>query len=303
MKHIFPNFSKLTLASKNIIEKLIINYPPFSDFTFTSLWTYNTNESVEYSILNDNLVIKFQDYITQEFFYSFIGSNKIVETTEILLKFSIKKGLDPKLKLIPHSVIESEPRLNRYFLITEDPDNHDYIISASNMANLPKKIYENKRYYVNRFGKKYPDHIVRELDLSDKNHQKQMIGLFERWINVSKHSAEDSQNELNAFKRLLNSIKSLKVGGMGIFIDKKLSAFTTFEIVHKGYGMAIFEKANNNFEDIYTKIAHLGAVNLHKKGVIHINFEQDLGIEGLRKAKTLWKPTHFLKKYIISPKK
>lgn len=303
MTFAFPHFKKISLSHKNTIEKLIDKYPPFSDFTFTSLWTYNTGGNAEFSILNDNFVVKFQDYITNKTFFSFMGSCKPIHTALTLLDFSIKQGIDPILKLIPQTVIHVDPGIHEHVRIVEDPDNHDYIISAKDLATLPKYKYEKKGYLIRRFGRKYPHHTVNRLDLASKKVQSEMRALFYRWEKVSKHPRSDTQNELNAFNRMLSSSRQLGVSGTGIYHEGELIAFTTYEVVHQDYGMALFEKADKTYTDIYTAITYAGALHLYELGVKHINFEQDLGIEGLRAAKNLWKPTHFLKKYIITPVK
>jgi hypothetical protein len=299
----FPSFHKISLTHRGLIESLIEKHPPFSDFTFTSLWTYNTEDHIEFSILNDNFVVKFQDYITNAPFYSFIGSKKPIHTALTLLDYSIQNGLEPILKLIPQSVIHLDPAVQHQLDVTEDLNNHDYIISAKDLALLDKVKYDKKGYLVRRFGRKYPDHVVKKLDLSDHSTQEDMKRLFHTWENVTNHNQEDTKNEFDAFSRMLTSSKILNIYGTGIYIHEKMIAFTTYEKVHQGYGMALFEKADKTYKDIYTAICFAGAKHLHELGVTHINFEQDLGIEGLRAAKSLWKPTHFLKKYIISPKK
>ena len=62
----FPNFKKLGLEDKPLIESFVKRYLPYSDFNFVSLWSYDTDNSYEISYLNKNLVIKQDDYITNE---------------------------------------------------------------------------------------------------------------------------------------------------------------------------------------------------------------------------------------------
>lgn len=297
----FPYFKKIKFSDKLIINHLTKEFPPYSDFTFTSLWTYNTENNVEFSILNDNLVVKFQDYIDKKPFYSFIGKNKIEDTVNKITSFSHKKGLSKYLKLIPEVVVKSEPKLKNKYHITEDIDNHDYIISAKELAFLDRVRYKKKRYLVGRFKKKHPSHSVIKLDLTDKQVVKQMISLFNLWEQVNNLEKKHTEVEKIAFIRMLSKAKELNVQGTGIYIENKLAAFTTYEVVHNKYAIALFEKADRRFTDIYSALNHHGAIHLYELGCTYINFEQDLGKEGLRKAKKLWKPTHFLKKYILKP--
>jgi len=84
-----------------------------------------------------------------------------------------------------------------------------------------------------------------------------------------------------------------------LFIKDRLIAFTFYEKVHQGYAMALFEKASRHYADAYTVICHEGAKHALELGCQYLNFEQDLGIKGLRMAKSLWKPVHYLYKYTL----
>ena len=86
----FPYFQKLTLKQQKAIEVKLLPFPPYSDFTFTSLYTYNTNRSVEISTLHGNLVVKFEDYLDRQPFYSFLGSHKVIDTADKLLNYNIE---------------------------------------------------------------------------------------------------------------------------------------------------------------------------------------------------------------------
>src|SRR5579872_6060880 len=102
---LYPQFDILDLSSKTLIEDYVRPFEPYSDYNFTSLWAYNISNTVSYSFLYDNLIIKFSDYISSEPFYSFLGTNHITETINQLLAKSTNEHLDEKLKLIPEIVV------------------------------------------------------------------------------------------------------------------------------------------------------------------------------------------------------
>ena len=101
----FPEFKKLELSDKEEIQKMTQKYPPYSDFNFVSMWSWDIKGEMRISVLNENLVVRFTDYITGKLFYSFLGDNEVSETAKKLLDLSKAEGLTPELKLIPeHSV-------------------------------------------------------------------------------------------------------------------------------------------------------------------------------------------------------
>ncbi len=106
----FPNFKKLELTDKEDVEKITSKFPPYSDFNFISMWSWDTKGEMRISQLNNNFVVRFTDYLTGEPFYSFLGDNKVNETAEALLELSKKEKVMPKLQLLPEESIKK----NRY---------------------------------------------------------------------------------------------------------------------------------------------------------------------------------------------
>src|SRR3990167_9981485 len=102
----FPHFKKLELADKKDVEKFTQKYPPYSDFNFVSMWSWDIKGEMRLSTLNNNLVVRFTDYLTGEPFYSFLGDNKVNETAEKLLDFTLEEEIKPKLHLIADETAE-----------------------------------------------------------------------------------------------------------------------------------------------------------------------------------------------------
>src|SRR3989344_6357117 len=102
----FPEFKNLELSDKEDVEKFTGKFPPYSDFNFVSMWSWDIKGEMRLSMLNENLVVRFTDYLTGEPFYSFLGDNKVNETVEELLEFSKKESLPLELKLIPEEVVK-----------------------------------------------------------------------------------------------------------------------------------------------------------------------------------------------------
>lgn len=298
----FPKFEKLSLAHKKDIEKIVKQHLPYSDYNFVSLFSYNTLEKNEVSMLNGNLVVKFHDYITLDPFYSFLGKNNVKKTIEKLLKHAAKEGLKKELKLIPESVVSSQEELHRSYTIKEDPDNFDYILSVEEMSTLKGNKHGAKRNFVNRFLKNYSSHTIMHLNLKDKKTQEEIEKLFLQWGKMQTRTREEITVELEAIRRLFRHLAHFPLITVGVYVDKKLIAFSINEVVHQKHGVIHFEKADISYVGAFQYLKRETATYLKEKGCEFINYEQDLGIIGLRKAKQSWHPITYLKKYAITKK-
>lgn len=305
----FPQFKNLELSDKKEIEKITKKYPPYSDFNFVSMWSWDIKGEMRISILNDNLVVRFTDYITGEQFYSFLGDNKVNETSEKLLELSKKEGLEPKLKLIPEDSLKGLD-LNK-FKAEEDRNHFDYIFSHKNLSFYEGHDFCKHRNFVRRFEKKHKYEII-TLNLVEEINKKILLNLIEYWINIQKNKKDandedhiqlnDLKNEFVAFKKLLSApadfLKPLIC--LSLFVDGMLSGFIVNEKISKDYSLAHFGKANTNYEGVYHFLMQKNSRIFLDLGINYLNHEQDLGLQNLRYSKTKYRPTHFLKKYTVA---
>src|ERR1043165_3627696 len=100
----FPEFKFLEWNDKDNVEKLTKEFPPYSDYNFVSMWSWNTRKKMQVSQLNGNLVLLFYDYVTETPFLSFIGRNDVDDTALKLIDYSIQHYSTGILKLIPKTV-------------------------------------------------------------------------------------------------------------------------------------------------------------------------------------------------------
>ena len=296
----FPKFKKIELGDKENIEKITRYYPPYSDFNFDSLWTWDINNKVKISILNGNLVVRFNDYLTREPFFSFIGDKKVVATIEVLLAHSKANGMLEKLRLLPEVNFSREIKnLNKYMFI-EDRDSFDYIYSNQNLATFPGFEFSQCRKMCNRFITRNKNIEVRDLDLASIDNRMQVLDLNHRW-KANKEVDYDSENEKEALNRLLSSADNLSLINVGVFINNELVAFTINEKTSKRFALSHFAKFDIKYVGVYTYSMKVTGERLLKESYEYMNCEQDLGLQGLRKAKQALRPVFFLRKYTLTP--
>jgi uncharacterized protein len=299
----FPEFKHIEISDKNEVESLTSKYPVYSDYNFVSLFSWDTEEEVELSLLNNNLVVKFTDYIDGHPFYSFIGAQEVDLTIETLLNHAATSNIDSRLKLIPEIVVKSLEHPDRY-IIEEDRDNFDYIFSIEFLSNLEGNKSARRRNLINNYHKRYGHTTeVKKIDVLNKSTQAEIMRLFEDWEKQKKVPAEDSISEQKALRKLLAHAHHLNLSATGIYVDKKLVAFSINEPLSQDFSIGHFEKADLQYLGIFQYLNFHTVQHLLDEGAKYVNGEQDLGIQGLRSAKESMRPVDFLKKYTISFKR
>ncbi len=297
---VFPNFEPLSLGHKDIVNKLVAKFPPYSDFNFVSLHSWNIDNSMKVSSLNNNLVVWFKDYTSKKAFLSFIGDTLVDETLRTLLDYALANSLHHELHLIPEHVVKEIKRPEK-FNIKEDRDAHDYIVMALKFSELKGNNYASKRHGINNFNANFAGRVELKKLVVDDQAVNDINNIFHKWRQDSDKTHQETENELKAIQRLLNDAQHFNLQVLGVYMDDTLVAYSIYEIADR-YAIGHFEKALKTHPGLYDYLKHQTAMNLHRQGVKYINYEQDLGIEGLRKTKLLLHPEHFLKKYTVSYK-
>ncbi len=191
------------------------------------------------------------------------------------------------------------------FLVKEEVDLKDYIYDGEELRTLPGKKFHKKKNLVNKFMKTYEGRWeYRTLCCKAKD---DILDFLDKWYG-NRTSDEDNADEslefeVRGIKEVLKgcfSLEHFKAGG--IYIDGKLEAFSIGALnPREDMACISIEKANPKIPGIYQVINQQFIVN-EFPNVKLVNREDDLGLEGLRKAKTSYNPCCFERKYMVLQK-
>ena len=187
------------------------------------------------------------------------------------------------------------------FDYTEERDLFDYVYDGDSMRELKGRKNVKKRNHINYFLKEYEGRF--EYRLLDENDFDACLKLVEEWTSNKEENGqvdEEMEEELIGIKKLFNSFPVIKdkLKIAGIFIDGKLEAFTMGEYLNPNMALIHIEKATPSIRGLYPYINQQFLVN-EFSDVEFVNREEDLGIEGLRKAKLSYHPVKFVEKYTV----
>ena len=172
----------------------------------------------------------------------------------------------------------------------------DYVYSIDKLADLPGRKYQRKRNHVNRFYQDHPDCKIAEIDETMLPAVKAMA---EAWY--EKRLAADPQGdyhmERTALHRALENWAELGLTGLVLMEKDEIIAMTAGSFLNETTFDVHFEKALD--DGAYAVINQAFARHLREKypALQWLNREDDMGIEGLRKAKLSYNPHHMVEKY------
>lgn len=292
----FPIFKNLELDDRKQIESIANNFPPYSDFNLTSLWIWDVHHTMKVSQLNENIVILFNDYLSNRLFLSFIGSKRLQETASQLLDFSKENYQTDFLRLVPEEVARALP--SSQFSIISDKDSYDYIYFIPDLAMMDILWKEGLSKNIKQFLKIHPtyqvsEHRVQEAPKTECEH------LFIKWANNKQIENCFDTNEYKAFQRLFQ-LTDDNIRVICLRLHNVLAGFTVYEIMPNDFVISHFAKSDVERHRAINDILNWEeAKNLEAKGLKHFNWEQDLGIPGLRQSKEKYRPCFWLEKFTV----
>lgn len=179
------------------------------------------------------------------------------------------------------------------FVFSHDDGDNDYIYNVSDLANLSGKKYHGKRNHISNFKRNNPDWTYEEIT---EENISECIELHSNWIYDKDENEADYSFEFEAVLNGFENYKTLGMLGGIIKVESKAIAYTYGEPLNESCFVTHFEKAPADIQGAYAIINQEFAKRLLEKGYEYVNREEDLGLEGLRKAKQSYRPVLWLNK-------
>jgi hypothetical protein len=175
----------------------------------------------------------------------------------------------------------------------------DYLYLRTSLSTLSGKALQPKRNHVNKFLKTYPDWEYLPIL---PEHIGECLELERLWCiaNGCDQNAGLGQ-ERRAVTYALEHFSELGLSGGLLRVGGRIVAFTFgMPINHDTFGVHV-EKADSSIDGAYAMINREFARRIPER-FVYVNREEDLGLEGLRKAKLSYHPAILLNKYTVREK-
>lgn len=285
-------FSKPTIEDKAWVDECFRYVNSFNcEYTFGNLFVWSTAYRTEIACFEGFMICRWGK--APDYKYSLpIGKGNFKKAVEEIIADAKSFGIKP----VMYGVTENFKKLldeyfpNKFDYIYDEGD-FDYIYSVEKMASLSGKKYHGKRNHITNFKKNHPDWSFEIIDSSNIN---ECIELHSNWINTH----EDDSDYSFEFEAVLTAFENYEklgfVGGI-LKVDGNAIAYTMGERHSDELFVTHFEKAPPEIQGAYPIINQEFTKNC-LMDYQFVNREEDLGIEGLRKAKQSYNPEILLKK-------
>lgn len=178
------------------------------------------------------------------------------------------------------------------FALTEDRGNFDYVYSMEDLRTLRGKRFHGKRNHINQFLSQYTyEYVALTPDMFPA-----CMALYEEWLEGKNPAEHGILGEQEAIRMGLMHMEALGLVGGGILVGGKLRAFSLGERIDEEMAVIHIEKADANMPGLYPLINREFVAHAWKDAK-YINREEDMDIEGLRKAKLSYYPAYLLEKF------
>lgn len=176
-------------------------------------------------------------------------------------------------------------------------NSYDYVYEIEKLATLKGRKYHRKRNHYHRFCKNHPDFRIEPITSANLS---QIADFAHTWyINKQAENPEENfAHEQQAFERGIANYERLRLDGIVLLHNEEILAFSMGNPLSEDTFDVNFEKARWDVEGAYTAINCEFAKYIQTKypHILYLDREEDMGVEGLRKAKESYFPHHMIQR-------
>lgn len=293
-------FRKPKLEDKEWINEYFKKERPQNcEYTFSNTLLWAPHYNMEFAVLEGMLVFRLQ---SENYAYSFpIGGGDYKKVIDILLEYHTTNF--PEQQFVMYLVTPDKFKILEAvypdkFQISYDRDSADYIYETDKLIKLPGKKYHGKRNHIHRFkdSENWSYESMSITNIAD------CMKMAQQWrIDNNCDEDEDKSAEMCVTLCSLKLFQELDLIGGVLRLNGEVIAFTMGEPVNDEIFVTHIEKAYADIQGAYAMINQQFAEH-ELSEYKYINREEDMGSEGLRKAKLSYRPAFLLEKGIATMK-
>ena len=283
----YPDFKPVGLEDQAVLKEYLEREASgVCELNFANIFIWKDSEHPRWTVLNGSLCVLVEPDFEPSYFLPPVGGDRVPETITICLRHA------PRISRVPGEFVS---RYGAGFKAEEDPANFDYIYMRQELAELKGKKYDGKRNRIKKFETSFR-HEYCPLTRTDVPG---CFRLLEDWYEAKSNGDPYMRAEKTAVVQALASFERLDLKGGVVKVGGRVEAFTMGGRLTSDTAVIPIEIANFGLVGLAQWI-NREFVRREWSACAFINREQDMGVEGLRKAKLSYQPARLVKKYNLA---
>lgn len=291
-------FNLLKLSDKDIIDAYFkASKPVVSDLSFTNLFLWHFSRKIEWCECESCLIIRTTYPNENPFIFYPLHKENDKNAKKIAIEAMIADFKSQNLPFSMHSLSKDDASelgelFGESFELIYREDRSDYIYDCEDLISLAGKKYHKKKTHYNNFCKAYDFSYE---TLSEANAD-ELSCVYSKWFEALPNKTEGLKNEYIGICAALENFSKLDFKGGILRVDGVIAAFSFGEMLNDICAVIHIEKGDINYNGVYQAINREFLAHEFSEAKI-VNREEDLGIEGLRKAKQSYQPIYLEQKF------
>ena len=178
--------------------------------------------------------------------------------------------------------------------VSANRDYFDYVYKTEELIRLKGKKFHGKRNHIKRF----KENNWSFEPLSPNSFDECIAFAAESYNDNNSHEDFSSVVEQYAINMFFDNFYYLRLKGGILRKDSQIVGFTIGEKLNSDTFVVHIEKAKGQVQGAYPTLCN-EFLKACAADCMYVNREEDLGIEGLRKAKLSYRPEFLLEKYVV----
>ena len=289
------DFLPIDLSDKDWMTELFeTGGAPSEEYNFVFAYIWRKTYGLTATRMGDYVLV-FSSKPTPSYLFP-CGKGPLKPVLDAIIQDAKDRGIQLQLHcLMPEQIEQMEAIYPGKFTYELQRDYADYIYSADKLRTLSGKKLHAKRNHINRFLENNPNWHYEPITQDNIGDCLLMNELWCKQSNCDEN--KDLQEEACAVRQAFAHYDELGFDGGLLYLGDKVIAYTIGSRLTPDTYMVHFEKAFGEIQGAYPMInqqfiQHIG------DGYQWINRQDDMGEEGLRKAKLSYYPEKILDKHI-----
>lgn len=289
------DFKPLTLENRAEYDRFLFDCGERGcEYSFVNLYLWGRQQAAVHS----NHLLFFSQFNRRSVYLFPIGTGDLCPALDAVIEDAAKRGIPCRFTGLTHddcAMLEQlyPGRFHYHF----DRDGFDYIYDINDLADLKGRKFQRKRNHLNRFRQNHPNCSLIPVTPDNLETVKALVTTWYT-VRLAENPHADYLMEQAAIHKALHNWQALKLEGLLLMEDGQPLAVAIGSLLSPNTFDIHFEKALDIADGAYPAINQSFASYLREKypHLQWLNREDDMGLEGLRKAKLSYCPDHMIEK-------